>query len=333
MHRSGTSALTGALARSGVALGGRLLPADEHNPKGYFENDEIVSLHRSILLALGTNYDDFWPLPGDAWERPAILEKQRELARIVAKDLAGEALSGVKDPRLCRLFPLWKPVLAEAGLEPCVVLCVRSPVATLASLVRREGFAPNKGLLLWLSHVADSERHTRGMRRLVVEYDALLADPPGTLARIASGHGIVWPRSRDLEGFLEPGLRHHGPETKIGELDSRLISLADRFFAALVAAARSGETFDLAVLDREWLDLVPAYEGWRDCFETEYARRLREVEAKVEAVEAEFRSYRETVETSLAMRTREAYWRWFPPGTRRHRVLHAIGRALARGKS
>ena len=49
MHRSGTSALSGALAQMGVDFGKRLTSPSRHNPKGYLEHPEIVTLHDSLL--------------------------------------------------------------------------------------------------------------------------------------------------------------------------------------------------------------------------------------------------------------------------------------------
>lgn len=37
MHRSGTSALAGALAKLGAGLPARLMSENQYNPKGYFE--------------------------------------------------------------------------------------------------------------------------------------------------------------------------------------------------------------------------------------------------------------------------------------------------------
>ena len=43
MHRSGTSALTKALELFGIDLGTDLLPPQDDNPKGFFEDRGLVS--------------------------------------------------------------------------------------------------------------------------------------------------------------------------------------------------------------------------------------------------------------------------------------------------
>ncbi len=68
MHRSGTSALTGFLHVLGLHAGNKLLPANQFNPKGYFECADIVVAHDELLDTLGSSWDDVRRLP-DGWER------------------------------------------------------------------------------------------------------------------------------------------------------------------------------------------------------------------------------------------------------------------------
>ncbi|HJX24749.1 MAG TPA: hypothetical protein VJ252_01225, partial [Chthoniobacterales bacterium] len=58
MHRSGTSALCGALDLLGVDFGERLMPANHANEKGYWEHEEIVRFHDDLLSSLGSRWDD-----------------------------------------------------------------------------------------------------------------------------------------------------------------------------------------------------------------------------------------------------------------------------------
>ena len=53
MHRSGTSAVCGALDVLGVNFGQRLAPAAKDNEKGYWEHPEIVSVARRIIAFSG----------------------------------------------------------------------------------------------------------------------------------------------------------------------------------------------------------------------------------------------------------------------------------------
>src|SRR5215469_1243814 len=95
MHRSGTSALSGALARIGVDFGKRLLSPSWHNPKGYFEHPEIVALHDSLLQALGSRWDDYLSLPLD-WAATKITRNIRSsLIAILKRDFGKAQVFGV----------------------------------------------------------------------------------------------------------------------------------------------------------------------------------------------------------------------------------------------
>ena len=127
MHRSGTSALPRVLDLVDVALGDDLMPAGPDNPLGFWEHHGIVSVHEALLAALDRRWDDPRPMP-DGWlESDAANDAGKAIAAIVRRDFAGVRRWAVKDPRLCRLMPLWRRVLAELGIEPRVLLVSRHP--------------------------------------------------------------------------------------------------------------------------------------------------------------------------------------------------------------
>lgn len=195
MHRSGTSAVAGAVARLGLPLGEHLLPGQEgDNPKGFFEHAEVVAAHDALLGSAGRTWDDPTLWIERRPELPGADAFQARLGSILLRESGGTAPWAVKDPRLCRLLPLWTKPLAEVGREPRVLLVHRDPTAVAASLRRRDGFSAEKASLLWLDHVLGAERWSRGLPRTVVTYDELLDDPVATLERAGEALGIAWPR-------------------------------------------------------------------------------------------------------------------------------------------
>ena len=58
MHRSGTSALANLLALAGADLPRDVMPADEHNARGYFEPWRIAVFNDRRLAAAGSAWDD-----------------------------------------------------------------------------------------------------------------------------------------------------------------------------------------------------------------------------------------------------------------------------------
>ncbi len=214
MHRSGTSAFSGVLSLMGVDLGSRLLPATPANASGYWEHEEVVAVHDSLLMALGSKWDDPRGLPAGWQTSDAAAGHRTKLRQIIERDFGASPLWALKDPRLCKLLPLWIPLLDEIGCEPVWVLLARHPSESIRSLETREGFLREKSELLWLRHTLDAERETRDRNRVVITFDQLLGDWAATLERVRRAAGIPWPvppehTNARVAEFLDPGQRHH----------------------------------------------------------------------------------------------------------------------------
>jgi len=211
MHRSGTSALAGALAQMGVDFGKHRISPSRYNPKGYFEHPEIVALHDELLRALGSRWDDYLPLPSSWTETEVVGEIRSSLVGILKRDFE-TSLLGFKDPRLCRLMPLWLPIFETPRTELHFVLTVRHPWEVAESLAKRDGFKSSKSFLLWLEHTLQAESISRGYKRAFVPFDEMLDDPLVVMSRLQRDFELPVHPSRvqaSLQKFLEPSLRHH----------------------------------------------------------------------------------------------------------------------------
>lgn len=236
MHRSGTSALTGTLNLLGVELGTSLIPASpEVNAKGFWEHAPIVAIHERLLETLGSAWHDERPLPEEWWEQPDVQPFRQELLEMLQREFGSLPLWGLKDPRLCRLLPLWLPILQEFSCQPLFILIARHPDEVAASLERRDGFHMEKSHLLWLQHFLEAERNSRGQPRVLVTYDQLLADWRGTMSRV--GKALSLPMNpgdlvtqAKIDAFLEPGLRHCHPLDQSVREEERLRQLAHSLY-------------------------------------------------------------------------------------------------------
>jgi len=213
MHRSGTSATAGWLEGLGVNLGPCLMAEDPTQPKGYFEHAEIVSIHDELMAAFDSSWDDPRPLP-EGWEhdhKARFFRKQ--LMDIIRRDLMTEQLWGAKDPRLCRLLPIWLGMLDELDVPVRAISVLRHPAEVAESLALRNGFSADKSGLLWLRYVLEAEWHSRAIPRITIRFVDLLHAPGAESQRVAQAFGILWPKpDRGPDGaadFLERGLRHH----------------------------------------------------------------------------------------------------------------------------
>ena len=220
MHRSGTSALAGSLAARGVHFGSRLMdPMEGVNDKGFWEHTEIVAIHDEFLCACGSRWDDVREHRPEVWCSEAAGRATRRLADWVAKDLLLAPMWAVKDPRMCRLLPLWGDLWGEWDVEPVFVMTNRHPIEVAASLANRPSLHPpmgrEKAALLYVLHVLESELHTRGRVRVATTYDDLLRNPDGTVDGIFRDLGLPL-REESLFGegrFVDDQLRHQRVET------------------------------------------------------------------------------------------------------------------------
>lgn len=92
--RSGTSALCNLLSENGIDFG-RTIPGKRYNPQGYFE-DRILN---EINQSMGHGFH---------LEPPSPTERQIDYLKHY---LSSRKVTGIKDPRICRLVPIYQEIL------------------------------------------------------------------------------------------------------------------------------------------------------------------------------------------------------------------------------
>ena len=254
MHRSGTSALAGALAALGLDAGPSeaLMPADEGNPEGYFEVTSIAELDEMILALLGGRWD-IPPRRDVGWsERDDLASFLEEASCLVSQTFSSDRFV-LKDPRMALLLPLWRQVLEDV----VAVVIVRDPAEVARSMARRDAMAPLTGLRLWAAYNRALLEDLAGMRVHVCAYEDLLADPRAVLSEVAASLRAFG--QLDALGDLETAAAHisadlrrstdlveaelREPPREIEELARALVGLRGRHdaFASAVPAAGAWE--------------------------------------------------------------------------------------------
>jgi len=216
--RSGTSMRAGLLATAGYDLGGRLLEPTPANPRGYFEDRDVMAVNES-LLAPYTSQVPWVPGVGALHRRPlapgerwlSVLSPDTDVA--VAPEVAARMAElrpaspyCRKDPRFTYTLRAWDSVLG--GAVRLVVF--REPDRTARSICAMTdpstlGLSYTGALALWAAAFRRvlAERD-RGGEWLLLHYDQV-ADGTG-LARLERVLG-AWPD----RSFCEPGLRRSRP--------------------------------------------------------------------------------------------------------------------------
>lgn len=193
MHRSGTSALAGVLAKMGADLPQEIMPANGDNQKEYFESLKIFRLNDAILASAESFWDDWREFSPDWYLSQQKINYAARAAEVLDQEFSSSPFVVLKDPRMCRLLPFWIEVLGNDNVTPLFICTHRHPQEVSASSSLREGWSTSRGLYLWLRRVLDAEAGSRDMARVFVSYDMLLNDQEKLITRITERFKIGWP--------------------------------------------------------------------------------------------------------------------------------------------
>ena len=141
MHRSGTSALTRVLGLSGATLPRNTMVPAKDNRLGFWESQPIVDAHDGFLKQAGTGWEAVTDYPPAIFTSDEAAACRRSLSALVDSEYGDAPLFVLKDPRISRLMPLWRPVLSELRIAPRIVIVVRNPLEISSSLKARSGWS------------------------------------------------------------------------------------------------------------------------------------------------------------------------------------------------
>ena len=194
MHRSGTSAVTGAIGALGfnvVSPQDRLSPHDS-NPE-HWESLSVLRHSDAVLAHFGGTWDAP-PQLTQGWENDSGLPGPAAAAEALHAAYPGPGPSVWKDPRLCLLLPYWRAAL-EAPMV--AILVWRPPLAVARSLRRRDGSPIPYGVALWERYNRSAIANLAGTDVYVLSYDDMVEDPGVSL------------RGFDLLARFDRTLRRH----------------------------------------------------------------------------------------------------------------------------
>lgn len=232
MHRSGTSAVSGAMSCYGFEHSDSLLPPQEGvNDKGFFEDSEIVGIHEKIFGCLNRTWDDPRPMPNLWWEHKKLNSYIFELSDLIKKNLGCKSNWIIKDPRMCLLLPLWRSLFKQYNVDVRALICVRHPSEVSESLFKRDQIVVDKSCALYNLYLASAIKETSYLRRFIVCYDQLLADPDALLDKAYTELGLdkvsgLAKKSRASD-FVDVSLKRNNSseQKKFGETQVQKLAL------------------------------------------------------------------------------------------------------------
>ena len=210
MHRSGTSAVARLLNLMGAYFGGENIStgASAENEKGFWERLDVRALNDSMLHNANCDWDRIAELNLRAIPDDYLNAYQRS-ARDIVLNLDAHRPWFIKEPRLCVLLPLWRPVLEL----PFCVYVFRHPMEVAHSLKERNGIPIKAGLALWEAYNTKAIESSSDLPRVFVSYSEALASPQPVVDRLrkamsTNGYSFRTPSDDELAGSLDSSLRH-----------------------------------------------------------------------------------------------------------------------------
>ncbi|MGB8965177.1 MAG: DUF5069 domain-containing protein [Candidatus Cybelea sp.] len=249
MHRSGTSVVARGLQCLGVSLGDRLMVPQPDNPKGFFEDQDLVDIDDAVLQQLGAAWDD----PPPFCEKTLGAIAAGRLGATARQSLSSKVSAGTpfafKDPRLSVLLPFWAPVFQSLQLEVSYAVVLRNPLSVAASLRQRNAISEDRAMYLWLRYMlATATEVEPGWPSVFAEYDAVIAHPQAELEKIGRALNLdVEPAAVDTfaRTFVDEQMRHERDE---GERPTAYACLVWPTYQLLRDAARGSGQLSAAQL-------------------------------------------------------------------------------------
>ena len=209
MHRSGTSALTGALALCGAWVGEdpELTGANIENPRGFWERRDVRQVCDRLLQTAGADWWKVTHFDPEGIPHAVLAEERTRLAKVISS-LDERGTWVLKEPRLCLLLPVLRELVSN-----CVCLhIVRNPLEVARSLRVRNGFSISGGLALWETYNRRAIGGSENLPRVLVSHESLMLHPMETLDRIIGRldelrvTGLETPDEERLRQFVSPSL-------------------------------------------------------------------------------------------------------------------------------
>ncbi|MEO1660832.1 MAG: hypothetical protein AAFR51_07585 [Pseudomonadota bacterium] len=214
MHRSGTSALTRVLNILGAALPEKLLGANHSNVTGHWEPAEIVQLNDQFLNTIGSRWDDWSKIDWGKISESDTEEFKRNLKSTLHRLYTGDSLFLLKDPRICRLIPVYREVFSELKVKTKFVIITRNPTEVSKSLFNRDRMIESQAKMLWLRHSVACVTETSSDDRVFTSYSKIVSNWRGELEKISEELQLDLPNSLDeseteVQKFISKKYRHH----------------------------------------------------------------------------------------------------------------------------
>ncbi|HEX4044756.1 MAG TPA: sulfotransferase [Gammaproteobacteria bacterium] len=268
MGRSGTSAITRSLLALGIDLGDRLLPGNQHNEKGFWEDADILyKINRGVHHALNDNWLTVGRLTDtEINQHPTLRHYQQDAIRLLQQRLAATQHWGFKDPHTVKILPFWQAVFKTLTVDEHYIITIRNPLAIAHSHQKFFDTELEIGMMSWLVCTYAAIEGTHGKKRVVVAYEQMLQDPVVELQRIHQSLGIAQPLNDTAineyaKTFLDRSLNHHDYTDEAFKTHrlAAVVPLCVQLHALMMRLAKDEIDFNSIEFQSAWQEIKQAF--------------------------------------------------------------------------
>ena len=207
----------------GISLGtdNLLAPSKKINPKGYFENKDVIDIHKSLGGKIR-----YRPAFKDYYDSPKVKKDRQALTDYLQKFFTDEQYLAIKDPRMNDYIELWQHVLADVDVKPAEIILLRNPMDVVSSNARAWHRDTTLAMRQWQVRTFLSLRDTKDHPRIIVTYEDLFNDTLTTLKRIATKFDLPWTHDEaalqaKIDDFIDPNLQKSDSGESLAEFEAR----------------------------------------------------------------------------------------------------------------
>ena len=290
MHRSGTSAIAGALRLCGAWVGEEteLTGTNVENPHGFWERRDMRQICDRLLHTAGADWWKVASFDPVAIPHAILAEQRREFGKVISA-LDEHETWVVKEPRLCLLLP----VLRDYITDPVCIYIFRNPLEVARSLQMRNGFGIAAGLALWEVYNRRALSASENLPCVLVSHQSLMLHPVETLDGLVKRldelavTNLVRPDEGRLKQFINPSLyrrrateeeteEYLSPSQRILWQQFRSNHIFDHDRSALISRTTRQYLFDLESAEQS----LNHHKDRRLELSDELAKRVATVEAR-----------------------------------------------------
>lgn len=160
MHRSGTSAIMGALGLCGLDIGKNFSKPTRWNPKGFYEDLDFRRINRQLLTTKQRSGE---------FDSPLRVRSNHDInanIRAFLKEWEGRGSVGWKDPFASLVINIWARYVRDLR----VVVCERPQVEVAESLKATQGMDIMDGMKLAMAYLDTLYNHLYSKRQYRVRF-------------------------------------------------------------------------------------------------------------------------------------------------------------------